>query len=83
MFNQQRTRQAVSDFEAALPDISQIVEAQQLFGAPDYMLYVITRDLPAFQRLYDERLSALPNVQRLGSTLVMKRVIQDRALALC
>ena len=76
------TRQAVSDFEAALPDISQIVEAQRLFGDPDYMLHVITRDLPAFQQLYDERLSSLPNVQRLTSTLVMKRVIQDRALAL-
>ncbi len=30
----------------------------------------------------DERLSVLPNVQRLSSTLVMKQVIQDRALAL-
>ncbi|WP_040067146.1 Lrp/AsnC family transcriptional regulator [Pseudomonas batumici] len=76
------TRQAVSDFEAALPDIAQIVEAQRLFGDPDYMLHVITRDLPAFQQLYDERLSSLPNVQRLTSTLVMKRVIQDRVLAL-
>ena len=74
--------QAVAAFETALQGIVQIVEAQRLFGEPDYLLQVITRDLPAFQRLYDERLSTLPNVQRLTSTLVMKQVIQDRPLPL-
>ncbi|AAY91953.1 Lrp/AsnC family transcriptional regulator [Pseudomonas protegens] len=74
--------QAVAAFETALQGIVQIVEAQRLFGEPDYLLQVITRDLPAFQRLYDERLSTLPNVQRLTSTLVMKQVIQDRTLPL-
>jgi hypothetical protein len=34
------------------------------------------------QYLYDESLSTLPNVQRLTSTLVMKRVVQDRSLPL-
>ncbi|MFJ2709724.1 Lrp/AsnC family transcriptional regulator [Pseudomonas sp. NPDC087346] len=75
-------RQAVEAFEMALEHIPQIVEAQRLFGEPDYLLHLVTRDLPAFQQLYDESLSTLPNVQRLTSTLVMKRVIQDRALPL-
>ncbi|SDG87317.1 DNA-binding transcriptional regulator, Lrp family [Pseudomonas flavescens] len=75
-------RAAVAAFEAALVDIPQIVEAQRLFGEPDYLLHVVARDLPAFQTLYDENLSGLPNVQRLTSTLVMKRVIQDRELPL-
>ncbi|MEB0207067.1 Lrp/AsnC family transcriptional regulator [Pseudomonas sp. CCC3.1] len=76
------TRQAIADFEAALPQIPQIVEAQRLFGDPDYLLQVIAKDLPAFQRLYDEHLTSLPNVQRLVSTLVMKSVIHDRVLPL-
>lgn len=75
-------RQAVEAFETALVDIPQVVDAQRLFGEPDYLLHVITQDLPAFQRLYDDSLSTLPNVQRLTSTLVMKRVIQDRPLPL-
>ncbi|MCY1409429.1 Leucine-responsive regulatory protein [compost metagenome] len=75
-------RQAVEAFETALIDIPQVVDAQRLFGEPDYLLHVIAQDLPAFQRLYDESLSTLPNVQRLTSTLVMKRVIQDRPLPL-
>jgi DNA-binding Lrp family transcriptional regulator len=75
-------RKAVEAFETALVDIPEVVDAQRLFGEPDYLLHVITQDLPAFQRLYDESLSTLPNVQRLTSTLVMKRVIQDRPLPL-
>lgn len=73
---------AVQAFETAVVEIAQVIDAQRLFGEPDYLLQVVTEDLPAFQRLYDERLSTLPNVQRLTSTLVMKRVIQDRPLPL-
>lgn len=37
---------------------------------------------PAVRLLYDEHLSALPGVQRLTSTLVMKEVVVDRPLPL-
>jgi len=73
-------RQAVSNFENAVKEIPQIIQAQRLFGDPDYLLQFITRDLSDFQLLYDEKLSGLAGVQRLTSTLVMKTVIKDRAL---
>ena len=72
-------RRAVETFENAMMDIPQVVQAQRLFGDPDYLLHVIARDLPAFQQLYDEKLSALPGVQRLSSTLVMKTVVPERS----
>ncbi|TCL02147.1 MULTISPECIES: Lrp/AsnC family transcriptional regulator [Sodalis] len=75
-------RNSVKAFEAAVLEISQIIQAQRLFGDPDYLLNVITRDLQAFQQLYDEKLSAMPGVQRLTSTLVMKTVVQDRPIPL-
>lgn len=75
-------REAVAAFEQAVVEIPEVIQAQRLFGDPDYLLQVITRDLPAFQQLYDERLSALPGVQRLTSTLVMKQLVQDRPLPL-
>jgi hypothetical protein len=34
--------------------------------------------LAAYQALRDEKLAALPGVQRLTSTIVMKRVVEDR-----
>jgi DNA-binding Lrp family transcriptional regulator len=73
-------RQAIERFESDVRSVKQVTQAQRLFGDPDYLLQVVTRDLPAFQRLYDERLSKLPGVQRLTSTLVMKSVIEDGPL---
>ncbi|CAM5662464.1 Lrp/AsnC family transcriptional regulator [Streptomyces chartreusis] len=76
----QEDRDTVVEFEGALADIPHVVEAQRLFGEPDYLLRVVAADLAAYQRLYDERLATLPGVQRLTSTLVMKHVVDDRPL---
>ena len=75
-------RGAVEAFEDSVAQVPQIVRAQRLFGDPDYILHVISRDLPTFRQLYDQELSALPGVQRLTSTLVMKDVVRDRPLPL-
>jgi len=71
-------RQAVSSFEKAVVDVPEVISAQRLFGNPDYMLHVLTRDMESFQQLYDLDLSALPGVQRLTSTLIMKTVVNNR-----
>ena len=73
-------RDTVDAFERAVAAIPHVVQAQRLFGDPDYLLRVVSADLPAFQRLYDERLATLPGVRRLTSTLVMKQVVRDRPL---
>ena len=73
-------RDAVLTFEKAIIDIPQITNAQRLFGDPDYLLQVVTKDLDSFQKLYDNYLAAISGVQRLTSTMVMKNVVQDRKL---
>jgi DNA-binding Lrp family transcriptional regulator len=75
-------RDSVRAFEDAVTGAPGIIQAQRLFGDPDYILNVITTDLEAFQELWDDSLSTLPNVLRLTSTLVMKSVVQGRPLPL-
>lgn len=70
----QADRTTMSEFEDRVAAIPNIVEAQRLFGSPGYLLRVIAADLPAYQRFYDDQLSALPAVERLNSTLVMKNL---------
>ncbi|MER5471088.1 Lrp/AsnC family transcriptional regulator [Streptomyces sp. NPDC002935] len=70
----------VTAFEEAVTAIPHVIQAQRLFGEPDYLLRVATADLAAYQQLYDQQLARLPGVQRLTSTLVMKNVIDDRPL---
>jgi DNA-binding Lrp family transcriptional regulator len=76
----QEDRETLLGFEAGVAGIPQVLQAERLFGDPDYLLRIVTSDLGAYQRLQDERLSALPGVLRMTSTLVMKRVVHDRPL---
>lgn len=71
-------KKAVEEFENAIIDIPQIVQAQRLFGDPDFLLHIVAVDLPAYQRFYDEQLTDVPGVQRLISTIVMKNVVPER-----
>ncbi|MGW4163405.1 Lrp/AsnC family transcriptional regulator [Streptomyces sp. NPDC004788] len=72
--------ETVTAFEEAVTEIPHVIQAQRLFGEPDYLLRVATTDLVAYQHLYDQQLAKLPGVQRLTSTLVMKNVIDERPL---
>jgi DNA-binding Lrp family transcriptional regulator len=70
----------IAAFEAAVAAVAEVWHAERLFGDPDYLLRIVTADLTAYQQLEDDVLAALPGVQRLNSTLVMKHVVSDRPL---
>jgi DNA-binding Lrp family transcriptional regulator len=68
----------IAAFERGLAEIAEVRHAERLFGDPDYLVRVATADIAAYQSLRDEKLATLPGVQRLTSTIVMKRVVDDR-----
>jgi DNA-binding Lrp family transcriptional regulator len=70
----------ITEFESALAAVPEIRHAERLFGDPDYLLRVTTADLTAYATLRDETLAALPGVRRLTSTIVMKRIVDNRPL---
>jgi DNA-binding Lrp family transcriptional regulator len=72
----------IREFETALAAVPEVRHAERLFGDPDYLVRVVTADLDAYAELRDETLSALPGVQRLTSTIVMKRIVENRPLPL-
>ncbi|WP_327581609.1 Lrp/AsnC family transcriptional regulator [Nonomuraea sp. NBC_00507] len=76
----QENQDTLTAFDEAVAAIPHVVQAQRLFGDPDYLLRVVAADLAAYQRLYDEKLVRLPGVQRLSSTIVMKHVVDTRPL---
>jgi len=72
----------ITEFEAAIAAVPEVRHAERLFGDPDYLLRVTSADLEGYAALRDETLAALPGVQRLTSTIVMKRIVDDRPLPL-
>lgn len=72
----------VASFEAAVVELPQVRHAERLFGDPDYLLRIVARDLDSYATLRDQRLATLPGVRRLTSTIVMKRIVENRPLPL-
>jgi DNA-binding Lrp family transcriptional regulator len=72
----------VDAFEAALAAIPQVRHAERLFGDPDYLVRVVACDLNDYAALRDQKLATLPGVRRLTSTIVMKRIVDNRPLPL-
>jgi DNA-binding Lrp family transcriptional regulator len=70
----QGTRDIIEAFEGALLDIPDVIEAQRLFGEPDYLLRVAVRDSDEYERLYTNRLAALPGVSKARSQISMKTI---------
>ena len=70
-----RTDQAtVAAFEKAVAAEPAVISAERLFGETDFILRTLSRDLAGYQELYDTVLGTLPGVERLTSTMVMKRI---------
>jgi DNA-binding Lrp family transcriptional regulator len=74
--------ETVAAFEAALTAVQEIRHAERLFGDPDYLLRVVATDLNGYATLRDQKLATLPGVQRITSTIVMKRIVDNRPLPL-
>jgi DNA-binding Lrp family transcriptional regulator len=72
----------IREFETALAAVPEVRHAERLFGDPDYLLRVVTADLAGYAALRDEKLATLPGVQRMTSTIVMKRIVENRPLPL-
>ena len=68
----------IAEFESGLAKVAEVRHAERLFGDPDYLVRVATADIDAYQNLRDEKLATLPGVRRLTSTIVMKRIVDER-----
>jgi DNA-binding Lrp family transcriptional regulator len=72
----------IAAFEAALAAVPEIRHAERLFGDPDYLLRVVAIDLNDYTTLRDQKLATLPGIHRITSTIVMKRIVDNRPLPL-
>ena len=67
-------RATIEAFEAEIVQIDEVTECRRMFGHPDYLLWVATTDLAAYERLYMAKLTNLPGVARTNSQFTMKSV---------
>lgn len=67
-------RANLEDFSAAVRDIPEVLECYVLMGSVDFMLRIVAADIEAYERLFFDRLSMLPGVQEINSTIALSEI---------
>lgn len=75
-------RQHLDEFSAAMEDLDEVLECWVLMGTADFMLRVVTRDMESYERLFFDKLSKVPGVQEINSTMALSRIKSTTALPL-
>ena len=61
----------VEDFFKSIADMAEVLECHHITGEADFLLKVVTKDIPAYEKLILHQLSALPNVQNMKTSVVL------------
>ena len=73
-------RANLDEFSAAIGGFPEVLEAFVLLGTMDFMLRIVAKDIEAYERFFFERLSKLPGVQEINSTVALSEMKRTTAL---
>lgn len=73
-------RAHLADFESAIADIPEVIECYVLMGTVDFLLRVVTVNIEAYEKLFFEKLSRLPGVQEINSSIALSEIKSSTAL---
>lgn len=68
--------ESVTRFESLVFAMNGVVDVRRMFGRPDYIITVETRDLDAYEELYQTDLARLREIAQIESHIPM-RVLRD------
>lgn len=67
-------RSKVAEFGDTIRQFPEVMECHLLLGHVDFLLRIVTPDLEAYERFFFERLSQLPDVQEVTSSISLTEV---------
>ena len=75
-------RQHLDEFAAAIIGFPEVLECHVLMGPVDFLLRIVTTDIEAYERFFFEKLSRVPGVQEVNSTVALSELKATTALPL-
>ena len=75
-------RQSLAEFEEAVRGFTEVQECFMLMGEVDFLLKVVTRDVAAYERFLREKLSLIPAVLEVRSSMALSVVKEGTTLPL-
>lgn len=75
-------RANLDEFSAAIRDMPEVLECYVMMGSVDFLLRIVAPDIEAYEKLFFNRLSQLPGVQEVNSTVALSEIKATTALPL-
>jgi DNA-binding Lrp family transcriptional regulator len=73
-------RANLDEFAQAIRSFPEVLEAYVLMGVFDFMLRIVAADIDAYERFFFTKLSKLPGIQEINSTVALSEVKATTAL---
>jgi Lrp/AsnC family transcriptional regulator len=73
-------RANLDEFAEAIRGFPEVLECYVLMGSVDFLIRVVASDIEAYERFFFNRLSQLPGVQEVNSTVALSEIKATTAL---
>jgi Lrp/AsnC family transcriptional regulator len=73
-------RQHLDEFTDAIKGFPEVLECWVLMGSVDFLLRIVAPDIESYERFFFERLSTVPGVQEITSTVALSEIKATTAL---
>jgi Lrp/AsnC family transcriptional regulator len=72
----------LTDFADAVRDFPEVLDCYVVLGNFDYLLRIVTEDIKAYEQFFFEKLSQLPGIQEVNSSIVLSETKHTNVLPL-
>lgn len=75
-------RSNLDEFSAEIRSFPEVLDAYVLMGQTDFMLRIVATDIDAYERFFFDKLSKLPGIQEITSTVALSEIKSTHELPL-
>ncbi|MDH3769103.1 MAG: Lrp/AsnC family transcriptional regulator [Gammaproteobacteria bacterium] len=67
-------RSNLAEFSEAVRDFPEVLDCYVLLGNVDFLLRIVTEDIKSYEQFFFEKLSQLPGIQEVNSSIVLSDI---------
>jgi len=67
-------RSNLAEFSEAVSEYPEVLDCYVLLGNVDFLLRIVTEDIKAYEQFFFEKLSQLPGIQEVNSSIVLSDI---------
>lgn len=72
--------QALDNFLAKIRSIDEVTECYIITGEADFLMKIVCKDLPSYEKLLFKTLSQIEEIERIKSLMTLSKVKKDKVL---